>query len=237
MADAAAAVGSCAPTVPASDAAVGEKRSRDDEAEEEEEEVFNCLDEADDDGDADEDDEDEGENDDDDDEPIRHFVATAVKAKPTAGAGAGAGAAAAPAPAARPAKKAKAAARVPVLTTPVSITITGGEGVRVTSGKATGSLALTVVPATVTLGELKGACRRAFGKAPSQRQAAFAWAGAAGEGRGAFAPKKLFEGAQITCTYSFAGGNLGALLGGRRGFGFGGGRRCAFAGFPRGLFF
>jgi hypothetical protein len=113
----------------------------------------------------------------------------------------------------------------PVVTTDVSITIIGGDGNRVTSGKSTGTLKLTVTPSTVTAGFLKRECRVAFGKAPCQRQAAFEWASAeAGAGRGEFAPKKLYEGAAIRATYIFAPGNIGNL--------FGGGRhgRCAMGG-------
>ena len=123
------------------------------------------------------------------------------------------------------------------------ITITGGKGNKVASGKRPSELMLEIPAGSgaLNLRYLKKACRSSFGPYPSHKQGAFTL-----ERNGKPAKKgDLKHGARLVCTYTYAPGNLGALLGGggaRRnrgfgGFGFGNRRHIIAAMMRQGYFF
>lgn len=104
------------------------------------------------------------------------------------------------------------------------IHVSGGRGGKAGDGNCTVSL-----PPGAGLKELKTFLRKKFGKASHSRMGSLMLADAEGNVTSTVAKSEdLIDGTKVHCTYQYASGNLGNLIGG----GFGG--RCAFR---RGWFF
>jgi hypothetical protein len=108
--------------------------------------------------------------------------------------------------------------KVGVLSTPITVTFSGGLGSK--AAKSGGTFPFTFVPSNVTLPQLKAECRRVFGKHP-QDSIGFLVADPAAEPVKPLAIADLRDGMTVHVTYKYAPGNpqpMNVLLGGRGGF-------------------
>lgn len=116
-------------------------------------------------------------------------------------------------------KVAKAAKASKLLDTPITITVLNGQGKKVSSGKVTSTLKITLIPSKSSLKFIKAECRRYFGLSPSQRQSTFTFETSSPNAALAVTLPRLVDGMSIVAQYSFAPGNLSGLLRGGSRFG------------------